>query len=441
MIEPVVPSPSFLIRGFLLVAISVTFVLPPNAVGQVVTGRFITSLYTWEQFDSVNSSKTLARGFESILFDIGHGDVSVRTHFQAASTLQDGLGKEKNFRLFNLYGQLRNIGDAVDLSFGRLPFYAGVGNGTIDGALSTLRLFDKKLRVTAYGGANVPLDLAVDDWGPLKNNFTVGGQAITTVIRDVRLGVSFVSRQRSRPGYIAVRPDALFNPVSQYIEMDPLKEQLVSGDLSYLVTNISFYARYDYNLKLVKTQRGQMGFRYSMSDKLSFSGDFIHRAPRILYNSFFTVFNASDVDELEAGADYMVSPSVRTFLRLGYVDYTDDRSFRFTAGVAHKYIGFTYRGGTGYAGELASASLQATYPLMDYLLMPTVGASYVSYKFSGADTRDDAFSAVVGATVRPLQTLSLDLQGQWLTNRLYARDVRLFAKVNFWFTERLNIFE
>jgi hypothetical protein len=178
-----------------------------------------------------------------------------------------------------------------------------------------------------------------------------------------------------------------------------------------------------------------------MSDKLRISGDFIHRAPRILYNSFFTVFNASNVDELEAGVDYMILPSVRGFIRGAYVEYIDDRSFRYTIGLAHKYVGLTYRGGTGYAGELASASLQATYPFFDYLFMPTVGVSYVSYKLSDADERDDAFSGILGATVRPLQTLSLDLQGQWLTNRLYARDVRIFAKLNFWFTERLNFFE
>ena len=441
MMVPSVSCRRLSIRGVLFTGLVSAVLSITVATAQVLNGRSITSFYTWQQFDTVNSSKTLVRGFESVLLDIAQGDFALHTHVQAASMLQDGLGKDKEFRLFNLYGQWRDIGDAVDLSFGRLPYYAGAGNGTLDGLLTTLRLFEKKLRLTAYGGANVPLDLAVDDWGPLAHNFTLGGQVITTAIPDVRLGVSFVSRQRSRPGYVGIRPDALFNPVSQYIELDPLKEQLVSSDVAYWVSNLYFYGRYDYNVKTKKTQRGQAGVRYSMSDRLSISADFIHRAPRVMYNSFFTVFNASSVDELEAGADYMITPSVRAFGRFGYVDYVDDRSFRYTCGVAHQYISLTYRGGAGYAGELNSASLQGSYPLLDYLLVPTVGVSYLTYKLGDSEKNEDAFSGIVGATVRPLQTLSVDVQGQWLTNKIYKHDVRLFARLNFWFTQRLNIFE
>jgi len=416
-------------------------ILTSQGSAQLVNGRFITSAYVWEKFDTPTSSKTLVRGFQSVLFDVAQGSFSLHTNVQAASLLQDGIGRDKNYYLFNAYGKVSDIGGLLDFAFGRIPYYAGVGNGTVDGALSTLRLFDKTVRVTAYGGANVPLDLAIDRWGPLKNNFTLGGQIVTTAFPDLRLGLSYVSRQRSRPGYVAIRPDSLFNPVSQFIDLDPLKEQLLSGDAAYWASQLYFYARYDYNLKVKKTQRGQAGLRYYTSKRLSISADFIHRAPRVLYNSYFTVFNASEVDEIEAGVDYLVTPAVRLFARGGYVEYIDDRSFRYTAGIVHQYVSLIYRGGSGYAGEQNSASVQATYPLFDYLLMPTVGASYTSYKLSDSAKREDAFSGVLGAIVRPLQTLSVDLQSQWVTNRIYKRDVRLFAKLNFWFTQRLNIFE
>ena len=46
----------------------------------------------------------------------------------------------------------------------------------------------------------------------------------------------------------------------------------------------------------------------------------------------------------------------------------------------------------------------------------------------------------LGATLRPIQAASLDVQAQWLRNRVFDNDMRLFAKLNIWLTEQLNLF-
>ncbi|MFN0158401.1 MAG: hypothetical protein ACKVRP_10065 [Bacteroidota bacterium] len=411
------------------------------AFGQLVNGRFITSVYTWKQYDTVDVSKTYARGFQSVLLDVAQNDFSLHGHFQGAVMLQSKLDELPDYRLYYGYAQWKNIADVADLSFGRVPFFVGVGSGTIDGALTRLNFMDKSVRLTLYGGANTPLDMTIKEWGPLNKNFTVGGQILMTALDEWRFGLSYMNRQRERPGYWALRADSLFNPTTLYVDPNQTKEQYASGDISYSLPNIGFRVRYDYNIDYEKTQRGQVGVRYYPSDEWIVSAEYLHRAPRLFSNSFFAVFNAHTTDEMEGGVDYIVMPSVRTYVRGAYVQYSGDNSFRYTVGVANDYASASYRGSTGYAGELSTISLQGSYPLCERMFIPTAGVSFTSYKLNVADNTENTLAATLGLIARPLQMLSIDVQGQWLKNKVYENDVRLYVGLNIWFTERLHLFE
>ncbi|MEO8168007.1 MAG: hypothetical protein ABI623_07160, partial [bacterium] len=240
-----------------------------------------------------------------------------------------------------------------------------------------------------------------------------------------------------RVGYWASRADSLFNPVQIFVMPALAEEQFVSGDASVRFGTSSVYGRYDYDVNFKKTQRGQIGIRLGVSDDLSISGDFIHREPRVLYNSFFSVFDLKSVDEYELGGDYILFPDVRAFMRAAYVQYSGDKGFRYTFGLAHRYLGISYRGSTGYAGELDNASVQATYPLCDNTFIPSIGLAYMTYRLDKNGPLDEGIAGTLGTTVRPWQQLSFDVQGQWLRNKIYQNDIRLFAKINFWFTANL----
>src|SRR6266705_1136016 len=151
-----------------------TLMTSPVAIGQLVNARFITSVYTWKQFDTVGVSKKLARGLQSVPPDVAQGEFSIHGHFQGAVMLQHRLDELPDYRLYYGYAQWKNIADVADLSVGRLPFFAGVGFGTIDGALTSVHVAESKLRLTIYGGANAPLDLTVKQWGPIKKSFAAG---------------------------------------------------------------------------------------------------------------------------------------------------------------------------------------------------------------------------------------------------------------------------
>lgn len=421
--------------AWMLLFCAVTMLISSVALGQRVNGRLITSVYTWKQYDTVGVSKKFARGFQSVLLDVTQGDFSLHGNFQGAAMLQHKLDELPDYRLYYGYAQWKNIGNVADVSLGRLPFFVGVGSGTIDGALTRFRVAEDKLRVTVYGGANTPLDLTVKQWGPVRKDFTLGGQVLSS-LENLRLGLSYMNRQRGRPGYwTTLRPDTV------YVDPNETKEQYASGDASYSLTDASFHARYDYNVDYGKTQRAQMEIRYYPTESWAVSANYIHRAPRLPFNSFFAVFNVPTSDEVEGGVDYTLESRIRLFVRGAFVQYVDDRSFRYTLGIANDYASASYRGSTGYAGELNAVSLQGAYPLCDRMLIPNVGVSYTSYKLNAADNTENTLAAVLGVTARPMQLLSFDIQGQWLKNKVYKNDLRLYAGLNLWFTEQLHFFE
>ena len=413
-----------------------------HTVGQVVNARLVSSVYGWKQYDTVGTAKKLWRGYSSLLLDVAQGNFSLHGNFQGAVMLQKKLDELPDYRLYYGYAQWKNIVDMADVSIGRLPFFAGVGSGTIDGALTTFRCADNTLRLTMYGGANTPVDMTVLKMGPIKDNFTLGGQILTTAVEDWRFGISYMNRQRRRQGYWTSRPDTLLNPntsiTTLYIEPDEVKEQYGSSDVSYWLPNASFHARYDYNFDYNQTQRTQLNVKYYPSESWVVSADYIHRAPRLPYNSFFAVFNIPTVDEMEAGVDYTCMSTARMFVRGALVQYISNKSFRYTVGVANDFASASYRGSSGYAGEQNSVSLQGSYPVCDRKLIPNMGLSYTSYKLNKSDNTEHTVGAVLGLIARPLQMLSLDVQGQWLNNKVYKNDLRLYAGVSFWISEHVN---
>src|SRR5512140_813802 len=130
------------------IALAISFLLSSPAPGQLINGRVISSVYTWEKFDTVGSSQKITRGYLSGILDVGQGNFSLHTHFQAASDLKSQLDQSPDYRLYYLYAQQKDIAGFADLSLGRLPYFAGVGLGTVDGAQASLRFADNAYRLT-----------------------------------------------------------------------------------------------------------------------------------------------------------------------------------------------------------------------------------------------------------------------------------------------------
>lgn len=425
-----------------VVLIIIFLTSPICLLAQVVNGRLSSAVYTWEKFDTVDVSKVLVRGFQTLQLDVTQGDISLQTYLIGAMNFNESFGNEGNVRVYNAFLRWKNpaLGGTVDVNVGRVPVFAGVGNGTVDGGLMRARLLDNDLTLVAYGGANVRTNLNSTNLDDLQNHLFIGGQVIGNLTRDFRLGVSYVKRNIRREGYTAIRPDSLFNPTSILMTPDSRAEQMIGVDARYSGAEIvSAYGRYDYDVYSKRSLRAQLSGRITATDQLDFTLDYIYREPRIFYNSIFTIFPISPVREYEGGVEYVIHPSLRTFGKFAYVQYTGDAGRRYSVGVNTEYGGLNYSGTSGYAGQLNSVYAQAMYPLFNRALIPTVGLSYASYRQIEGGKQQDIFAASLGAVVRPQPAYSVDLQLQWLQNPVTSSDVRLIGKVNYWFHQNLDL--
>ncbi len=65
---------------------------------------------------------------------------------------------------------------------------------------------------------------------------------------------------------------------------------------------------------------------------------------------------------------------------------------------------------------------------------------YAHYKLSSDDQMTDAISAAIGAVYRPVPVFSLDVQAQWIQNKIYCNDARFFLRISYYLGERLKFF-
>jgi hypothetical protein len=68
-----------------------------------------------------------------------------------------------------------------------------------------------------------------------------------------------------------------------------------------------------------------------------------------------------------------------------------------------------------------------------------VGVSYTTYKLSENEEKNNLITVLAGVNYRPFRVLSVDLQGQYMNNKIYKEDYRFFLKVNYWFNTNLNL--
>lgn len=417
-------------------------ILPWNGASQLINARFSSSVYSWEKFDTVDVSKVIARGFQTLQFDISEGDVSLQSYLTGSMNLNESFADDGRIRVTNLFLKWKNIGSVADMSIGRIPFFAGVGNGIVDGALLRIKGMDEKITFVGYGGGNIRSDLVTWGFDGLEKNFLVGGQLIGVVTSHTRLGVSYINRNMRREDYQAIRPDSLFNPISIPVSPPSRAEQVVGFDARYSDNSfLTAYGRYDYDLNSKHSLRAQLSTRFEATNDLTFTGDYIYREPRIPFNSIFTIFPTSPVREYEGGAEYSVNSSIRLSGRFAYLHYTGDVGRRLTMGVATDYGTVQYSGANGYAGQLSSWSTQLMYPVSNRMIVPSIGFSFATYRQLEGEKRQGIFSGSIGVVVRPTIIFSVDIQVQWLRNPVTENDVRFFGKINYWFTHNLNLFK
>jgi len=405
---------------------------------QNINGRFSSTLYSFERFDSTNSSQNHLRTYQMLNLNFNYEKVSVRSLFNLESDLSNEMVFDPRLRFYNLYFEARDIMDIATIKLGRQPIINSVSGGLFDGASLTLK--NNSYKFNAYYGGNVPAYQRfeiIDNW---SDNYLLGGKFSTTAVKNFKFGVGYINKNFKPQSYLANRLDVNLNPITVLIENKSNQYEFVTGEVNYDLKNIfSVYTRYDYDLNLSQSSKFEVDARYNEIENLGFNVYYNYREPKVKYNSIFSVFDYGNTQEIEVGADYRINEFLTVIGKYGNVIYKEsDNSQRVAFGLATSWGTINYRKTFGYAGELYALSLYSAYTFLEGLLTPSVGVSYTNYKLSEDDAESNNLTTVLaGVNIRPFRVLSFDLQGQYMNNKIYENDYRFFFKLNYWFNSNL----
>jgi hypothetical protein len=402
-----------------------------------MNGRFSSSLYTFERFDTTGSSKTHLRTFQMLNFNFGKNNFWIRTYLNLESDLAENLVYDPRLRVYNLFADIRNIWNVVSLKLGRQPLYNSIAGGLFDGG--TLGLDYSGFKLTAYYGGNVPayqkLEI-IDNWG---DNYILGGELAVLALQDWRFALKYVDKNFKSTPYTAQRLDENLNPIEVLIENKSNQYKFISGEVSYDMKDVFYVnSRYDYDMNFEATSRFELSGRYEEVDNLGFTLYYNYRQPKVRYNSIFSVFDYGNTWEIEGGADYQIEDKYTLIGKFANVSYKEETSQRLTLGISSPWGSITGRKTFGYAGEMDAVSVYGAQTILEGLLTPSFGFTFTRYRLSENEPHNELISLLAGLNYRPVRILSLDVQGQYLNNKIYKNDWRLLFKFNYWFN---TIFE
>jgi len=414
-----------------LALIAQSFILPQN-----INGRLTSSVYSFERFSVPGVSNNYLRAYELLSLNVNRDNYSLRTYFNIETDISKDLKSDPRLRVYNFYMEARDVFEILTFRLGRQPMISSVVGGLFDGVNASLAKDDFKFN--AYYGGNVPAYQKfemTDDW---EHDFILGGKLTTTALKDFRISLGYVNKNFKPQEYNAVRLDEDLNPITVLIRSNSNQYQFASAEVSYEMKNyFSLDTRYDYDINYKKTSKVELYGNYDQIKKLKLNVYYNYREPKVRYNSIFSVFDYGNTQEIEAGGDYTFNNNFTITGKYGYVKYKEENSQRATIGLITNYGNISYRKGMGYAGELDAVSAYTAYTFLNGFITPSVGLSYTSYKLSKDSEKNNLMTLLAGCNVRPFRTLSFDLQGQFMNNKIYKNDYRFLFKLNYWFNTNI----
>ncbi len=422
-----------------LIVILMIIGVPLLTAAQSLNGYFSSSLYSFQRYQNTNESNTFVRTYQQLWMNFSRGNYSLKTKLNFEGDIKTPLESDPRLRFYNLYFEARKIFGLMRVRIGRQPLFNSVAGGLYDGL--NLRLRKYGFELTGYYGGNVPAyqKLALtDSW---SNDFVLGGSLKYRGIENLILGVSYIDKNFKPVEYKTERLDSLLNPIQYLVRKNSNQYEYVSTEAGYyLGEKFRANARLDYDLNFEEISKVELSGRIKALENLDVELYYNYREPRIRYNSILSVFNYGNTQTIEGGLNYKVNKALTLVGKYGYVKYRDDNSQRVTLGFYTGFGSVMYRKNFGFAGELDAISVSAARSFLKGRLTPTFGLSYSEYKLSQESAKNKLVTLIAGLNIRPWRTFSFDIQGQYLNNKFYNNDFRIFVKVNHWFNTKLSLF-
>ncbi|GAB6281685.1 MAG: hypothetical protein STSR0008_04260 [Ignavibacterium sp.] len=407
---------------------------------QSINGRFTSSYYSFERYDTVGNSDQYLRSYQMLSLNVVQNKFALRTSLSLEDDLMRSISYDARLRFYNLYIEGRNLFNIATVKLGRQPIINSVAGGLFDGI--SVNINHKILQSKIYYGGNVPAYQKFDITDKWSEDYILGGKISTTALHNFIISLSYLNKNFKSDEYWTTRLDENFNPHKVLVNRGSSAYEFITGEVNYSSQNlININTKYDYDLNYSKTYRFETYARYDQIKNLGIELYYNYKEPLIRYNSYFSIFDGivENTQEIEVGVDYKINSMFTAQAKFGDVEYKDENSQRLTLGLITGYGTINYRKNFGYAGELDAISVFSSYPFFKGLLTPSIGFAYSSYKLSEDDKDNSTTTLLIGTNFRPLRALSFDIQCQYANNKIYKNDFRFFFKINHWFNTKLNL--
>ena len=268
----------------ILILLGIVIGLSGYSSAQNINGRFSSSLYSFERFDSLDTSESHLRAYQLLSLNINQDKFSLRSYMNFETDISKQQQDDPRLRFYNLYFEARDIFNAATLKLGRQPLFNSPGGGLFDGV--DLGVKYDRFKLSAYYGANVPayqkLEIS-DDWA---NDFVAGGKFTARILSELDFGVGYINKNFKPQEYYAIRYDVDLNPINTLVQMESNQFSLAYAEASYDMKNMfETDLRYDYDLNLMETSRFEFNGAVTRVKDFRFNVYYNYREPLIRYNS------------------------------------------------------------------------------------------------------------------------------------------------------------
>lgn len=424
---------------------------------QSVNFRFNNYFYGWQRIDSLSnesSAKTThLRGYQNYLLEVKGTQWSFNTLAQTEEDIVGKSGRGFAYRFYNAYVKGSNLFGVLDVKLGRQNIFAGTGKGTLDGLFLKVKTGkNKEYQFSVYGGALAPYTYEFKEYPEIKKNYHFGGMFSYYGVKDLMASLSYSNKRRTPESYTTFRADSVYNLVERTITFDGPAEQLVGLDLNYTyLMKHNFYAKAYFDITQKKLYRAEANVRVQLNPELRGFAEYVYREPHYNYNSIFWVFNYSKNQEVSGGLDYTLKNGINIYGKAGVVFYEKNdvlyltsptsgksTSIKIQAGFSHPNYGINLTRYMGYSGESDGVSAYIQKDIYKNMISGSASVNYSNYKLGDYEVdKVNAFSGQLGITYRPMPQFSVDIQGQFLINRIYKSDARILAGFSYWLFKKL----
>lgn len=450
-------------RNFSWIGCILLLILPSLGFSQTLTLRSSTSIYAWENqyVDSTYESAKSLRAFQSIRFDayqVADPAVSLHGYVRGMYDLGAEAGTNPDYRVYNLYARWQSKPEKPqrwDVRLGRQPIFTSARSVTADAVRIELV---NRTGISAMGffGALPPLDGNIEVLKPFERR-AWGGKLYTSQWLKTNAAISYIDKSREGPIYrtldsgggdsLVVRPD--------------LEERLASLDLNRdFGKYVTWFYHADYDFLQSEIQKISTDIQTHVTPELDVSLRYAYRRPRVYESTIFGAFSDLESNqEVWLRAAYRFNPRFTAGAEYANVFYKLKDAWRWGLFASYDRVGVNYSRREGYGGTMDAVALTAYHRVH-----PKVGLSgslsYYRFDFGGDDITESmvvdpisqqvldnvntSVTTILRANCLVSRSLSVDVEGQYLTQNLKASPVyggqksdwRMFIRANYWLFSR-----